>query len=72
MAQNALGIVRRELAGRAAPCDRVMAQAILDGTAGLATPGLLADLKRRALTTLASDMPKYPALARARALWETR
>ncbi len=72
VAQNALGIVRRELAGRAAPCDRVMAQAILDGTAGLATPGLLADLKRRALTTLASDMPKYPALARARALWETR
>jgi hypothetical protein len=70
VAQNALGIVRRELAGRAAPVDRALTQAILAGTAGLATPGLLADLKRRALATLSSDMPKYPALAPARTKWE--
>ena len=70
VALNALGIVRRELAGRPAPSDHPLAQAILDGQAGLGTPGLLADLRRRALTTLASDMPKYPALAHARAQWE--
>jgi aminoglycoside phosphotransferase (APT) family kinase protein len=70
VAQNALGIVRRELAGRTSPVDRDLAQAIRAGDVGLATPGLLADLRRRALTTLAADMPKYPALARARATWE--
>jgi len=70
VAQNALGIVRRELAGRAAPVDRDLAQAIRRGEVDLATPGLLADLRRRALATLAADMPKYPALARARANWE--
>jgi aminoglycoside phosphotransferase (APT) family kinase protein len=70
VAQNALGIVRRELAGRPDPADPALARAILDGTASLATPGLLANLKRRALATLSSDMPKYPALARARASWE--
>jgi len=70
VAQNALGIVRRELAGRPPTGDLALAQAILAGEAGLATPGLLADLRRRALATLASDMPKYPALAAARAAWE--
>ncbi len=70
VAQNALGIVRRELAGRPVPADAALAQAVLAGTANLATPGLLADLKRRALATLSSDMPKYPALAVARAQWE--
>ena len=70
VAQNALGIVRRELAGRPMTADATLAEAILAGEAGLATPGLLADLRRRALATLSSDMPKYPALALARALWE--
>jgi aminoglycoside phosphotransferase (APT) family kinase protein len=71
VAQNALGIARRELAGRPATGDAALARAILAGEADLNTPGLLADLRRRALATLASDMPKYPALARARALWES-
>ena len=70
VAQNALGIVRRELAARPATGDAVLAHAILAGEAGLATPGLLADLRRRALATVGADMPKYPALAAARALWE--
>lgn len=70
VAQNALGIVRRELAGRPAPSDAVLARAILAGETDLATPGLLASLRARALRTCAADMPKYPALARARALWE--
>jgi len=70
VAQNALGIVRRELAGRPATADAPLAHAILAGEADLATPGLLADLRRRALATLSADMPKYPALALARASWE--
>jgi aminoglycoside phosphotransferase (APT) family kinase protein len=71
VAQNALGIVRRELAARRPNGDAELARAILAGETDLDTPGLLADLRRRALATLASDMPKYPALARARALWES-
>ena len=69
VAQNALGIVRRELAGQRRAHDRALAQAILAGEADLSTPGLLADLRHRALATLISDMPKYPALAPAMAQW---
>lgn len=70
VAQNALGIVRRELAGRPSPHDKPLADAILAGRTTLAEPGLLALLRRRALDTLAADMPKYPALGHARDLWE--
>ncbi|MDE2560714.1 MAG: phosphotransferase family protein [Sphingomonadales bacterium] len=70
VAQNALGIVRRELAGRPDPHDRALADEILAGQADLATPGLLARLRRTVLDTLASDQPRYPALERARQLWE--
>lgn len=70
VAQNALGIVRRELAGRPPVGDLALAQDILAGRATLATPGLLATLRRRALDTLSADMPKYPALAVACAEWE--
>jgi aminoglycoside phosphotransferase (APT) family kinase protein len=69
VAQNALGIVRRELAARADPTDRALADDILNGRQSLATPGLLASLRARALSTLCADMPKYPALAAARAQW---
>lgn len=70
VARNALAIVRRELAGRPDPHDRALAEAILAGTMGLASPGLLATLRARTLAVLGADMPKYPALAAARALWE--
>jgi aminoglycoside phosphotransferase (APT) family kinase protein len=70
VAQNALGIVRRELAGRPAPEDKALADDLIAGRAGLATPGLLASLRRRALGTLSADQPKYPALAEARSAWE--
>ena len=70
VAQNALGIVRRELAARPSPHDKVLSAAVLAGRTTLAEPGLLAMLRRRALDTLAADMPKYAALSQARALWE--
>ncbi len=70
VARNALGIVQRELAGRPDPADRALADDVLAGRATLATPGLLARLRRAALDRLAADMPKYPALAPARAQWE--
>ena len=70
VARNALGIVRRELGARPSPHDKALSDAILAGETTLAQPGLLAVLRRRVLDTLAADMPKYPALAQARALWE--
>ncbi len=70
VAQNALGIVRREFAARPSPHDKALSNAILAGETTLAQPGLLATLRRRTLDTLAADMPKYPALAKARELWE--
>jgi aminoglycoside phosphotransferase (APT) family kinase protein len=70
VARNALGIVARELATRPAIHDRTLAQAILAGEQGLATPGVLATLKRMALDKLAADQPKYPSLAVARTQWE--
>ncbi|MFY7836557.1 MAG: phosphotransferase [Novosphingobium sp.] len=72
VAQNALGIVRRELSARASPADKALAEDLLAGRQSLATPGLLATLRARALSTLSADMPKYPALAAARTLWENR
>ena len=70
VAQNALGIVRRELAARPSPHDKALSEAILARTTTLAQPGLLAALRRRVLDTLAADMPKYPALSEARRIWE--
>ena len=49
--------------------DRPLAFAILGGEAGLASPGLLAELRQRALEKLGVDVPKYPALAVARKKW---
>ncbi len=69
VARNALGIVARELAQRPVATDAALAADLLAGKQDLATPGLLARLRRMALDKLAADMPKYPALAAARALW---
>ncbi|MFM5885490.1 MAG: phosphotransferase [Novosphingobium sp.] len=70
VARNALGIVARELAQRPLAADAALAAQLLAGTADLATPGLLARLRRMALDKLSADVPKYPALAEARTRWE--
>ncbi|MFM5893243.1 MAG: phosphotransferase [Novosphingobium sp.] len=70
VARNALGIVARELEQRPIAEDAALAADLISGKATLATPGLLASLRRMALGKLAADMPKYPALATARAKWE--
>ena len=69
VARNALGMIAREEAAGVAIADRDLAQALLAGTCDLADPGLLARLRRRALGKLAADIPKYPALASAKAQW---
>jgi aminoglycoside phosphotransferase (APT) family kinase protein len=69
VARNALGMIAREEAAGVAIADRDLAQALLAGTRDLADPGLLARLRRRALGKLAADIPKYPALASAKAQW---
>ncbi|WP_374589437.1 phosphotransferase family protein [Novosphingobium sp.] len=70
VARNALGIVAREIEQRPVATDAALSADLLAGKADLATPGLLARLRRMALDKLSADMPKYPALAAARAQWE--
>lgn len=70
VARNALGIVAREIEQRPVATDAALAADLLAGRVDLATPGLLARLRRMALAKLAADMPKYSALAAARAQWE--
>jgi aminoglycoside phosphotransferase (APT) family kinase protein len=70
VARNALGIVARELEQRPVASDAALAAQLLSGAIDLTTPGQLARLRRMALDKLGADMPKYPALAAARALWE--
>jgi hypothetical protein len=70
VARNALGIAARELEQGPQAVDAALSADILAGRADLATPGLLARLRRMALGKLAADMPKYPSLAAARAQWE--
>lgn len=70
VACNALGIVTRELELRSWATDAALSADLMSGKADLATPGLLAKLRRTALAKLSADMPKYPALAIARAKWE--
>lgn len=70
VARNALAIVARELDQRSSAPDAALAADLLAGRTTLASPGVLARLRRATLAKLAADMPKYPALAAARALWE--
>lgn len=69
VAQNALGMLLREASVPAGVHDKELADDMLAGRQTLATPGLLARLKKAALTKLAADQPKYSALAEARSLW---
>ncbi|MBS0481711.1 MAG: phosphotransferase family protein [Proteobacteria bacterium] len=70
VARNALGIAAREMTLRPAEADAALAADLLSGRTDLTTPGLLARLRRMALDKANTDMPKYPALAMARAQWE--
>jgi aminoglycoside phosphotransferase (APT) family kinase protein len=70
VARNALGIVAREIEQRPSATDAALSADLMSGNVDLATPGLLARLRRSALDKLTADMPKYPALAAARAKWE--
>ncbi len=70
VARNALGIAAREITRHPSAVDAVLSADLLAGRADLATPGVLARLRRMALDKLAADMPKYSALPAARALWE--
>jgi aminoglycoside phosphotransferase (APT) family kinase protein len=69
VAINALGMVRRELEHPVAFADKALSEDLLAGRATLADAGLLPRLRRMALDKLANDVPKYAALAKARALW---
>ena len=70
VARNALGIVAREIEQRPLATDALLAADLLAGRQDLSSPGLLARLRRMALAKLSADMPKYSALAIARAKWE--
>ncbi len=69
VALNALGMLTRDAASPAHVHDKMLCDDILAGRKTLATPGLLAKLRRDALAKLVVDQPKYSALAKARALW---
>ena len=69
VAMNALGIIARDVSAGISVSDRPLADALRSGATTLAEPGLLVRLRRQCLDKLAADMPKYPALAIARAKW---
>ena len=69
VALNALGMLRREQDNPVDVHDKALADDILTGRRTLATPGLLARLRKEALAKLANDAPKYAGLAKARGLW---
>ena len=69
VALNALGMVRRELARPALVEDHALSLDLLSGQVTLATPGLLAHLRRTVLDKLGNDVPKYAALQLARERW---
>ena len=70
VARNALGIIARDWAEMSSLTrDPILAEALLSGERTLDEPGLLARLRRHALTKCAVDAPKYPNLRRARSAW---
>lgn len=69
VARNALGMITRDDFILPKQDDIPLVDEILAGEATIASPGLLADMKSRALEKLSADVPKYPALRAARAKW---
>jgi hypothetical protein len=69
VALNALGMLQREAREPSSVHDKALADDLLAGRKTLATPGLLAKLKKAALAKLAADQPKYSALGAAMNKW---
>jgi hypothetical protein len=69
VAMNAIGMLIREQENPVVPHDKALADDLLTGRQTLATPGLLARLRKTALIKLANDVPKYAALAAAQKAW---
>lgn len=69
VALNALGMLARDAVATVDVYDKALCNDIFAGRQTLATPGLLARLRREALAKLSVDQPKYSALAKAKALW---
>lgn len=69
VAMNALGMLIREQENPVGVHDKALADDLLTGRQTLATPGLLAKLRKDALAKLGNDVPKYAGLAVAKARW---
>lgn len=69
VAMNALGMLARDAVNPVPVHDRRLSDDLLTGRATLTTPGLLAKLRRAALSKLANDVPKYASLGKAREVW---
>jgi hypothetical protein len=72
VALNALGMLIREAENPVQIHDKALADDLIEGRLTLATPGLLAKLRKMALAKLGNDVPKYAALAKARDLWRAQ
>jgi aminoglycoside phosphotransferase (APT) family kinase protein len=69
VALNALGMLTRDAANPVDVHDKALSDDLIHGRITLASPGVLAKLRRLALAKLGNDVPKYAALAKARAMW---
>ena len=69
VAMNAIGMLIREQENPVVQHDKALADDLLTGRQTLATPGLLARLRKTALIKLANDVPKYAALTAAQKAW---
>jgi aminoglycoside phosphotransferase (APT) family kinase protein len=70
VARNALGMISRYTAASIPAVENaVLAASMLDGSANLARPGTLAELRGGILAAVMQDVPKYPALSHARKKW---
>lgn len=70
VARNALGMIARFTPASIPAAENPdMAAQMLEGSASLATPGALAELRGGILAAVAQDVPKYPALAVACKKW---
>lgn len=69
VAMNALGMLIREAENPVAAHDEALSDDLLEGRLTLATPGVLAKLRKAALTKLSNDVPKYAALKAAEEKW---